>query len=71
MKVFDCIFNAMSNEQEHCIEEAMDYARGMVWSEVETTEQTIKYTEHVGEHEGVDVYYDYGADYFFFVDSEE
>jgi hypothetical protein len=50
--------------------EAMDYARGMVWDEVEASEQEIKYAEFVDTVDGIDVYYDYGADYYFFSDSE-
>lgn len=64
MKVFDTILQG----DEATLENAMDYARGMVWDEVETTEQDIKYAEFVDSVDGVDVYYDYGADYYFFVD---
>ena len=49
--------------------EAMDYARGMVWCEVEAAEQTIRHAEFIDHVDGVDVYYDYGADYYFFVDN--
>jgi hypothetical protein len=48
----------------------MDMARGMVWSEVGAAEDDIKYFELVGTADGIDVYYDYGADYYFFADSE-
>ena len=41
----------------------------MVWSEVETTEQDIKYADFIDTVDGVEVYYDYGADYYFFVDN--
>jgi len=51
--------------------EAMDYARGMVWNEVELTDNYIKYANHVGSVNDVDVYYDYGADYYFFVPASE
>ena len=70
MKIFDMTYNAYCDKHEDAIEEAIDYAKGMVWSEVESSEQDIKYKTEVGECNGVTVYYDYGADYFFFEDNE-
>jgi len=64
MMIYDVI------QQGGTAEEAMDMARGMVWCEVEASEQDIKYSELVDSVDGVDVYYDYGADYYFFADSE-
>jgi hypothetical protein len=64
MMIYDVI------QQGGTAEEAMDMARGMVWSEVEATEQDIKYSDFVDTADGIDVYYDYGADYYFFADSE-
>jgi hypothetical protein len=64
MMIYDVI------QQGGTAEEAMDMARGMVWSEVEAAEDEIKYFELVGSADGIDVYYDYGADYYFFADSE-
>lgn len=52
-------------------EEAMEYAQGMVWDEVETTDNYIKYANHIGSVNDIDVYYDYGADYYFFVPASE
>ena len=50
--------------------DAIDYARGMAWSECETTEQNIGYKTYIDTVEGVGVYYDYGADYYFFTEGE-
>ena len=52
----------------HTQEDAIDYARGMVWSECEATEQNIKYRDYIDTVDGVGVYYDFGADYYFFTD---
>ena len=52
----------------HTPQDAIEYAKGMVWSEVETREQNIAYGGHIADVDGVGVYYDYGADYFFFTD---
>ena len=65
MMVYDTILQGDEATEAN----ALDYARGMVWDEVETTEQDIKYAEFVDTVDGVDVYYDYGADYYFFVDN--
>ena len=63
MMVYDAIYTGEEAE-------ALDYARGMVWSEVEAAEGEVKYAEFVDTVDGIDVYYDYGADYYFFSDSE-
>jgi len=49
---------------------AIDYARGMDWNEIETSEQSIAYGRYVDTVNGIDVYYDYGADYYFFTDTD-
>lgn len=63
MMVYDTILQGVDQA------EALDFARGMVWAEVETTEQDIKYADFIDTVDGVEVYYDYGADYYFFVDN--
>ena len=64
------VYDAILQGDEATEANALDYARGMVWDEVEVSEQEIKYAEFVDTVDGVDVYYDYGADYYFFADSE-
>lgn len=50
-------------------EYALEYANGMCWGEMEGQfENMPKYSQYVDTVNGVDVYYDYGADYYFFVD---
>ena len=63
---FDAILQNGESEQD-----ALDYAQGMVWQEIETTEQEIKYANHIDTINGVGVYYDFGADYFFFTDEAQ
>ncbi len=65
MIVFDEILEN-STEQE-----ALNHALGMVWGEVETSEQTIKYHNYIDTINGVGIYYDFGADYYFFTDESE
>lgn len=52
-------------------EEALEVARGMVWQEIEASEQNIGYADHIDTIDGVGVYYDYAADYYFFTDESE
>ena len=47
---------------------ALDYARGMVWCEVEATESRVNHCNLLEIIEGVGVYYNYAADYYFFTD---
>ena len=51
--------------------DAIEYARGLDWSEQEATEQTIGYAEYIDTIDGIGVYYDYGADYYFFTDETD
>jgi hypothetical protein len=61
---FDATLDGSNNTEQ----DAIDYARGMVWCELETTEDTISYANHIDTIDGVGVYYDFGADYYFFTD---
>ena len=63
MLVYEAILDGYNTQQG-----AIDYARGMVWSECEATEQNIKYRDYIDTVNGVGVYYDFGADYYFFTD---
>jgi hypothetical protein len=65
MIVFDAI---LENSTE---KEALEYARGMDWSAEGSSEQHIKYHNHIGSIFGIGVYYDFGADYYFFIDESE
>jgi len=66
-KVYDFI---LQGDQASTVK-AKEIARGMVFSEIETHESDIKYHNHIETIKGVGVYYDYGADYYFFVEEEE
>jgi len=46
--------------------EAVDCAIQMAWQEIEISENNIAYGRYVATANGIDVYYDYGADYYFF-----
>lgn len=50
-------------------EEAIDYANGICpdW-ETSESEALPKYHQYLATENGVDVYYDFGADYYFYVE---
>jgi len=55
----------------HTQEEVLDYARGIVWEEIETIEQEIHHSDLIETIDGVGVFYNYMADYYFFTDETE
>ena len=62
--VYDYILQG-DNATEKNARQAADQ---LVWSEIETSDQNIKYHKYVDTINGVEIYYDYGADYYFFTE---
>lgn len=62
MITFNVILEGCSEDQ------ARDYALGLDWLDVETSEQTVKYKNYIDTINGVAIWYDYSADYYFFSD---
>jgi len=63
MRTFDAtLYGSYTQEQ------AIELAMGLDWMDVETREQDIKYKDHITTVNGVGVWYDFGADYYFFTD---
>ena len=52
---------------EATIENARGMALGLDWSEYEVEPQEIGHARFEETVNGLDIYYDYGADYYFFV----
>ena len=66
------VYNAIY-EGWHTQEEALDYARGLVWDEIETTEEELL-TYHcypIKTIDGVGVFYNYMQDHYFFTEENE
>jgi hypothetical protein len=63
---YDAILQNGETEQD-----AIDYARGMAWNEIECTECSIANAQHIDTVDGIEVYYDFSADYYFFCPSSE
>jgi len=65
MKLFDFILEGDEATEEN----AMGAVLGLDWMDINTTEQPKpKYAEYVNSNNGINIYYDYGADYYFFED---
>lgn len=62
MKTFNVILEGYTEEQ------AREYAMGLDWQEVETSEQDVKYKNYVDTVNSVGIWYDFSADYYFFTD---
>lgn len=67
---YDHIVNGYEIDDSNKEQELKSIMSGMVWQEIEQTEQSISYARHELSHAGIDCYYDYGADYYFFTDSD-
>ena len=52
------------------IDDVIEFVNGYVFSEDQTTQQEIKNAEYKATESGVDIYYDFGADYYFFVNAD-
>ena len=51
---------------EATIENARDCIRGLDWREYEVVTQNIGHARYVETLDGINIFYDYGADYYFF-----
>ena len=54
---------------EQAIQALKDIVRGLHWPEVETTEQNKpSFADYLFTLDNIDIYYDFGADYYFFTE---
>ena len=67
-KLYDAILQGYEGE-----EFALDYARQLDWGseEYQMVNDLPTYNQYIDTINGIDVYYDYGADYYFFVETED
>ncbi len=67
-------FDVCVDGNDETDETIRDWARGFVFGESEITlDQSIGYGRHLDTVDGIDIYYDFGGDYYFFcpVDLDE
>ena len=70
MAKFDRLYDVILEADGYTKEDAIEYARGMVWNECEWRPGEIGYHQHIDTVQGVGVWYDYGANYYFFTDED-
>ena len=49
---------------------AIEFAQGFDFSQSELEESNIKFKTYIDTVNGIEIYYDYGADYYFFAESK-
>lgn len=64
-------FDHILQGHEATEENAYDHARGMNWMEVGTTSQTLPNLNYIDTVDGIEIYYDRGADYYCFAPAED
>lgn len=82
MKTFDVILDSHKAQEiakdhnykgtnlDMCVYGATAYAQGLDFSGCELNECNIKYKTYIDTVNSIDIYYDYGADYYFFAPSD-
>lgn len=71
MKIYDYTIEGYKfDSEEQFIEEFRDIVNCEYILE-ESQEDYIKYTRFVDSYKGYELYYDYGADYYFIADEED
>ena len=66
--IYNCYDVILEGYHAQTEQDAVDWAAGFVFSECEKSNQRIDSGEYVDTVNGIDVYYDYSADYYFFCD---
>lgn len=51
--------------------QALDFLHGFCFEECEAQECEIAYAKYIASNQDIDMYYDYGADYYFFVQNQK
>ena len=67
MKTYSTILQGSEATEEN----ARNFALGFDFTEDEIEDISIIFNTYVDTLNGIDIYYDYGADYYFFAPSEE
>ena len=67
-KVYDVIIDKIEDGKQTMMETALDFLHGFDFSECETKEENIEYYQYIEKYGNVSMYYDFGSDYYFFVE---
>lgn len=60
------IIQSLEEGYDNLLDQANDFHRGYDFSEDEVVEQNITHAQYVQTYQGIDMYYDYAGDYYFF-----
>ncbi len=64
-------FDMILQDGEATLENAKAFAIGFDWSECTAQWETIGHARYEDTVNGIEIYYDYGADYYFFCPEEK
>lgn len=64
------IYNFILQGHEATEENAIDAARGLDWQDIETSDGGGRDSNYVDTINGVEIYYNFAADYYFFAEDE-
>ena len=67
-KVYDVIIDKVEDGKQSMMETALDFLHGFVFSECETKEVNVSNYQYIEKYENVSMYYNFGTDYYFFVE---
>ena len=62
-------FNYILQGHEATQKQAFEVAQGLDFSEVETNEQSYPYLNYIDTINGVEIYYNYGCDSYYFAEA--
>lgn len=66
MKTYNLIYESYEKETDDANKDALNYARCTVFTEYELNEENPIDYRFIDTVNGINVYYQYGADYYFF-----
>ena len=65
-KTIGPIIQSLEEGYDSLLDQANDFLVGFDFSDSEVEEQDITYAQYVDTYQGIDMYYDYAGDYYFF-----
>ena len=67
MKVYDIILEGHEATEKN----AVDLCNGLDWQDVETSEKPFSHIDYVNTINGIDIFYNATADYYYFAESDK
>ncbi len=70
MITYDFILSGYEVETGREEQTLIDTINGLCWGEIEQNENPSRHSNYILTHNGIDAFYQYGADYYYFTDAE-